>query len=521
MSSYVYYLVVKIFFGFLSYLFQLFVRIVYPQPTTPPAPTGKPLQVTIDLEKPLAVVSERYLSFAVDTSKALGGFWWSSSGVIEIGKGKEKTTPLDFTNEKLINLAKALSPAYLRIGGTESDNVLFDPETEDHTILALSKQTWDNINNFSQKTVLDLFYTVNAGPLIRDKDHNWNSKNFEKLLQYSKKKGYKLAAVELGNELNAYWFFYGFHNKITPHQYIKDFKVFRAIAKSYYPDAQIGGTASLYWPRVGEVFSFVGSFLPKFIMETSVRADMFTWHYYPQQSQRSPIRFPKAKHGLLLQPQYLNDIVKWAKKLTNFKNTYNPQTEIWIGEVGNALCGGQPGISDTFESSLWWTDVLGSMAINGQKVIVRQDLVGSNYSLLDEKTLDPRPDFWVSLLWKKLMGTKVFGVRVSKDNYYIRVYAHSTNQTLGYSQDAVTLAFINLQNKKNNVSFKDLPADKVIIYELTSESLYGKSIMFNSKRLTLDKGIIPDLEGKQIKVKNNLLELAPLSITFLVSPHAG
>lgn len=520
MISYSYYYVIRIFFNLLSFIFELFVRIAFPEKTTHSTPTGKPLQVDIDLEEALTEVSEKYLSFAVDTSKALGGYWWGSSGVIEIGKGKEKTTPLDFANEKLIKLAKALSPAYLRIGGTEADNILFDTETKVDTILTMNKQTWDNINNFSQKTELELFYTVNAGPLVRDEAHDWNSKNFEKLLQYSKKQGYKLAALELGNELNAYWFFHGLCNRITPTQYIKDFNVFRTIIKKYYPAAQVGGTASLYWPRVGEAFSFVGSLLPKFIKNTSVQADMFTWHYYPQQSQRSPITLPKAKHGLLLQPQYLNDIAKWANTLSHIKNTFNHQSEIWISEIGNALCGGQPGISNTFESSLWWADTLGSMAVSGQKVIIRQDLVGSDYSLLDEKTLDPRPDFYVSLLWKKLMGTKVFTARVSKDNDYIRVYAHATSQTLEYSQDAVTLVFINLQNKKNNVFLNNLPTDKIIMYELTSESLNGKSIILNNKRITHDKGIIPALEGKQITVKNKLLEFAPLSITFLVIPHA-
>lgn len=151
MFSYAYYLVIKFFFGFLSYLFQLFVRIVYPQPTTPPAPTGKPLQVIIDFEKPLTEVSDKYLSFAVDTSKALGGYWWGSSGVIEIGKGKERTNPLDFTNEKLIKLTTALAPAYLRIGGTEADNVIFDSTTEDDSIRVITKQRWDTINNFVQK----------------------------------------------------------------------------------------------------------------------------------------------------------------------------------------------------------------------------------------------------------------------------------------------------------------------------------------------------------------------------------
>lgn len=520
MVSRMYYFAIKIFFDLLSFIFQLIIRIAYPQKPTHSPPTGKPLQVVIDHEKPLAEVSDKYLSFAVDTSKALGGYWWGSSGVIELGKGKEKTTPLDFANEKLINLTRALLPAYLRIGGTEADNVMFDTKIEDNNILVLTKQIWDAINNFAQKAGVHLFYTVNAGPQVRDGDHTWNSTNFEKLLQYSEKKGYKLAAFELGNELNAYWFFHGFKNRVTLKQYIKDYKAFRNITKKYYPLAKVGGTASLYWPRVGEAFSIVGSLLTKFIKNTSAQADMFTWHYYPQQSQRCPITFPKAKHGLLLHPQHLNDVAQWAKKLTILKNMYNSQAEIWIGEIGNALCGGQPGISDTFESSLWWTDVLGSMAKHGQKVIVRQDLVGANYSLLDEKTLDPLPDFWVSLLWKKLMGTKVFAVHVSEDNDYIRIYAHATYQALGYTNDTITIVCINLQNKKNAVFFKNLNINNGILYELSAKSLSERLVLLNSKPLTLGKSTIPSLEGKHIKIKNNMIDLAPLSITFLVFPHA-
>ncbi|MCL4354786.1 hypothetical protein M1349_04975 [Patescibacteria group bacterium] len=515
----VYHYLVKIFFNFLSSIFQLIFFILFPQKTTESTPTGKPLRIAIDVKSPLYEISDKYLSFAVDTSKALGGYWWGSSGVIEIGKGKEKTIPLDFTNEKLITFANALSPAYFRVGGTEADNVLFDLETKEDHVLHLTKQKWNTINNFVSKAKLDLFYTVNASPLVRDPDKSWNNKNFERLLQYSKKKGYEIAAFELGNELNAYWFFHGFFSRVTPKQYIKDFLVFRTVAKKYYPNTLVGGSASLYWPRIGEALSFVGSFLPTFIKNIAEDADMFTWHYYPQQSRRSPLTFPKAKSGLLLQPRYLNDIIKWAKKLTRVKNTSNSNSEMWIGEIGHAMCGGQSGISDTFESSLWWTDVLGSMAANDQKVVVRQDLVGSDYSLLDEETLNPRPDFWVSLLWKKLMGTNVFGVRISTDNDYIRVYAHSVNQKLGYSQDSITIVCINLQNKKNELYINDLCVKKALVYELTAEKLDSKSVMLNGERLIVGNTGIPSLEGKEMRTTNNLFKLAPLSITFLVFPH--
>ncbi|HEX8950204.1 MAG TPA: glycoside hydrolase, partial [Polyangia bacterium] len=82
----------------------------------------------------------------------------------------------------------------------------------------------------------------------------------------------------------------------------------------------------------------------------------------------------------------------------------------YIDETGNAQCGGAPGISDAFAGSLWWLDELGRLARRGTPVVVRQSLSGADYGLLREPSLDPRPDYFASLLWRRLMGRRVLAV---------------------------------------------------------------------------------------------------------------
>ncbi len=497
----------QFFFNFLSFLFQIFVRIRYASPPSIASPTGRSLQVAIDLSKVVAEVGDKYLSFSLDTAEILGGHRWGSSGA-----------PIDLTQKKLIKLTTALSPAYLRVGGTDADRVIFDTIIQKKNTRVLTRQTWDNLNNFAHKTDLKLFFTVNAGPSVRDIHHQWQTENLESLLRYSKKRGYKIEAFEFGNEINAFWFFHGFTNRITVGQYIDDFKKFRILVKKYYPYTKVGGAATIYWPRVGEAFSFVGHMTSAFI-KAGIDVDMFTWHYYPQQSSRCPISFPQAKHGLLLNPQNLNDIGTWAIKLASLKKHFNPHAELWLGEIGHALCGGQSGISDTFESSLWWTDMLGLMATKGQNIVVRQDLIGADYSLIDKKTLNPLPDFWASILWKKLMGAKVLKVSTSKDNPYIRTYAHYRSTRSDCQKGLITIVFINLQDKNNSIEFKNIITDKALIYQLSAKNLNEKSVFLNGKTLALVDDSVPDIKGKPIKIKNKRFNLVPFSITYLVFPH--
>ena len=66
-------------------------------------------------------------------------------------------------------------------------------------------------------------------------------------------------------------------------------------------------------------------------------------------------------------------------------------------------------------------------------------LASSDYGMLDEETLEPRPNYWAALLWKRTMGTRSLDPGlVSAKN--VRVYA----QCMRDSNGGVTLMVLNL-----------------------------------------------------------------------------
>jgi hypothetical protein len=59
-------------------------------------------------------------------------------------------------------------------------------------------------------------------------------------------------------------------------------------------------------------------------------------------------------------------------------------------------------------------------------VQVRQTLCGADYGLLDEVTLEPTPDYWASVLWKRLMGEHVYDVSANPPPPpTLRLYCHA------------------------------------------------------------------------------------------------
>ena len=81
-------------------------------------------------------------------------------------------------------------------------------------------------------------------------------------------------------------------------------------------------------------------------------ADIVTWHYYPQQSRRCPMATRRAGPEPLLHPGFLDESELHARELEGLVQKYAPQAELWLGETGNAQCGGEPEASDRFAGSL-------------------------------------------------------------------------------------------------------------------------------------------------------------------------
>ncbi|MBI9086055.1 MAG: hypothetical protein JEZ11_20820 [Desulfobacterales bacterium] len=85
------------------------------------------IRAKIDLSAPVNEIAPEYLSFALDSSQLVGGKWWNpKADTVEVGSGTVHSPVFDFNRPRIDLLASALAPAYLRIGGSESDKIFYD-----------------------------------------------------------------------------------------------------------------------------------------------------------------------------------------------------------------------------------------------------------------------------------------------------------------------------------------------------------------------------------------------------------
>jgi heparanase 1 len=215
----------------------------------------------------------------------------------------------------------------------------------------------------------------------------------------------------------------------------------------------------------------------------------------------------------MLAPRTLDESKRWADEVTGWRDAWKPAAQVWLGETGPAQCGGEPGLSDTFVSTFWWLDQLGSLARHGQRVQIRQDLVGSDYGLLRASDHSPNPDYWSSLLWKRLMGPSVYAASVSSGGGLVRAYVHGTPGTSG-----VTLLLLNLsETRAAQVTLAGVGA-VATQYQVTAAAPLSRDLFLNGAPLALDpSGAVPALAGRSVWL-GPAVQLPPLSYTLLVFP---
>jgi heparanase 1 len=264
--------------------------------------------------------------------------------------------------------------------------------------------------------------------------------------------------------------------------------------------------------------------LPGFVAKAGPLIDVVTWHYYPQQSARCPVAELRASTEIMLDPGRLDTVSTWAGEVEAEQAGNAPRAEVWLGETGGAQCGGAPGLTDAFVDGFWWIDELGSIARHGEQVCVRQSLSGADYGLIDDDTLEPRPDYWGSLLWRRLMGTVVLDARATGPNRLLRTYAHCTRAGApGFAGGAVTLVAINLDRTvPSRVRIAGAATTRgAQAYVVTATSLAAKVVSLNGAELhAAADGSPPPLAPAPLSDDQTLV-LPPLSYAFVVLPGAG
>ncbi|MEZ4251565.1 MAG: hypothetical protein R3B99_25405 [Polyangiales bacterium] len=448
-----------------------------------------PREVRVVRGDVVAEVDARFLSFAVDTAQLVGGTFWSNEGGMG-ATGDMPVPPFDFERPRLRALAGALSPALLRLGGSDADKVFYDL-SETPVAEAPAPYRWvltagqlDGALAMAEATGLDVLFTMNLGPGPRDAEGAWTDAQARRLLEHVRDSGRRIDVFELGNEPNAFRVIHGLDFVVPPEQLVADHARFAATLREVLgEDTRLAGPGSAFWPVVGELAPVFPDFLAA---GGGAHLDVITWHYYPQQSRRCPLATRRARETTMLDSEHLDEVTRWASEVEAAAARHAPGAEVWLGESGHAQCGGEPGLSDRFVSTFWWLDQLGLLARRGQRVVVRQALAGADYGLLHPETLTPRPDFWASWMFKRLMGTQVLDAR--SDDANLRAYAHCRREVPG---EAVML-LLNLAPRD-----ADVRVDGAREVFLVEAELLGQELRLDGRVLADVDGALPELRGRE------------------------
>ena len=459
-----------------------------------PIPEGA-AWITLDLDAAIAQVDPRFLSYTLDTDKVV-------------------YFDFDFERPRLRNLAAALSPAMLRIGGTKADRVYYDlsdapvDEAPPPYTRVLNRAVWDPACAFARDLDVEMLFTVNAGPGPRDQANLWTDAQARELLEYSVAQACPVSVWELGNEIGGFPLEHGF--TLYGADYAVDFAVFDALVDEVAPGARTAGPASAYWPIEGEVLVPVTE---DFVEAAGDIVDIVTWHYYPQQSTSCPVGSQVIDEPI--PPLHWLDVVDvWAQDVEDDRDAFAPGAAVWLGETGHAQCGGEDGISNTFASSFWWLDQLGRIAARGQPMVFRQALAGGAYELIEDLDLEVKPDFLASVLWKRHMGSTVLAADVDGPST-IHAYAHCDVASPG----DVALVIINYdQDAEQAVVIGDaqtgFEASVVTAAEVTATQIQVNGVDWDAN----EDGTVPvaaAVDGVGV------LTLPPTSYAFVRVPDAG
>ncbi|MFG1486202.1 hypothetical protein ABMA77_09030 [Halobacteriovorax sp. RZ-1] len=424
-------------------------------------------------------VSEDYLSFALDMAQVLGGKWWEGSMDFTGGRGGKITKPFDFNRNKLDELLRPLAPFTLRLGGSEADSAHYDIKST-RTVLTQSekeqgfqtlfnKTKLDNIKSFVSRNNLDLLITLNIGPGYRN-DGELNLTPIENFIQNLSQEIKDIKYFELGNEANAFFLNYGPFGQISESEYKRNYREIKNIIRKYYPEAKLAGPANAFWPILGEVFDWftVNSF--NIVKDLGSELDIYTWHYYPTQSTRCPLQVIKSDNESMIKAIKSNDMIETMEAIA--KVTKGRSKEVWLGETGPAQCGGQPGVSTEFNSALWFFDHIFKVMAAGNKKLIRQTIVGSDYGLINDKELRPNHDYYIARIYKKLNITKIY----SRPNDSVHtVCANNKISFLTSVIDGQTITLPRTTDKYMTVNEKALSAFDHLSFESQFEKKWEET----------------------------------------------
>nr|XP_002125979.2 heparanase-like [Ciona intestinalis] len=162
----------------------------------------------------------------------------------------------------------------------------------------------------------------------------------------------------------------------------------------------------------------------------------------------------------------------------------------------------------------------------GIDVVVRQTFLEASYALIDSD-FNPLPDYWLTLLYKRLVGGKVLNTTLHQckgdnctlyDRSKVRIYAHCAKNK--YRKGSIVIYFINLWSRKLHLALQPFAGltGQGYLYLLEPSppgNLTSKSIRLNGVTLKLSStNTFPRLRPTRIDESKLKLGIKIPSFTY-------
>lgn len=473
-------------------------------PNNVPIPTTRTYVLHLDLRQPLVhTISDKFLSFGLDTS---------------LLRTMDK---LPVRQEKFINLARHLSPAYVRVGGTSADCLIFDQDQivqsssekipspvdgQDISNFTISGADLLAVYDFAKKSKLRMIFDLNV--LLKNPDGSWNDINAQKIIAFAKNQGMELD-WQLGNEPNS--FKHVFNVTITANELAKNYDHLRQLLDEagYVNSILVGPEVN----HVGEQSRMGEEYAEIFLKSQSKVVKFVTWHQYYLNGREATVKD-------FVNPLTFNWLPRQIKSFEEFVAATGRNVPMWLSETSSAYGGGAPELSDRFVAGFLWLDKLGYSASAGLNVVTRQSLFGGYYAMVSPD-LTPNPDWWVSVFYKQFVSEKVLTLPTSNNFGYVRLYAHCATKEARIAKiPAVTIYGMNIDKVEVRVDIPEVVQSgkivKILFYSLTADHLQSSEIKLNGEVLNLQpNGHLPPFRSKTLDPTDPVI-LPPYSMVFII-----
>ena len=499
--------------------------------------SAQPISISPATMARIGAVDQRFQSYNIEMIEVTGGRFWkpydeasksaslapaarqpaSAAGALPANL-YEYRPPVDMSNARLRNLAAALGPVYVRVSGTWANSVYFHdsddpapPSPPEGFNGILTRKQWKGVIDFVRAANGKLMTSFAFSPGTRDAAGNWTADQARRWIAFTKAAGGSIDAAEFMNEPN-FASYGGAPKGYDAAAYGKDIDAFRKFFKDAVPGALFLGPGSTGEGGIVGSGPTPGRLKSEDLMKAAGPVfDVFTYHIYTAVSQRCSggSAAMGTTAAAALSREWLSRPDPIHAFYADLRDRLNPGKPLWVTETAESGCGGNPWAS-TFRDTFRYLTQHGRLAQQGVQLIAHNTLSASDYALIDEKTLEPRPDYWASVLWRRLIGTTVLSPGASSDDD-LYLYAHSLRDHPG----GVAVLAINAGSTAREL----LVPQAGERYTLTARDLDSRSVELNGHELrATGDGTLPRITG--IQVRAGRISLPPASITFIAFPRA-